>query len=203
MIPEKRATLALSTATFRESALESDAMIEIPISKGYVVLVDDCDADLALHKWSALEVNQNTKKVYAYRTVRKNKVRKTVLMHRVIMERVYGVLAKGITVDHKKSDGLENTRNNLRLATKQEQCMNSRKKRSNAKYKGVVHGSPTTWYACIYVDKKSIYLGNYDTEEMAAIAYNYGALKHYGEFANFNDVLKWRDIVPIARPRKK
>lgn len=185
--------------TLRESTQESCVMIEIPISKGYIVYIDECDADLAQYKWSALEVNQNTKKVYAFRTVRKNKKRKTILMHRVILERMIGELEKGITGDHIDANGLNNQRDNLRKATKQQQCQYSRKKKANARYKGVVVSSKSSWYACIYVNKKSKYLGVYDTEEMAAIAYNHAALEYYGEFASFNNVDNWRNVMPIRR----
>jgi hypothetical protein len=63
-------------------------MIEIQLTKGYVAIVDDEDADLAEFKWTALTTEQG--KVYAIRTVGTSGKpnRKHFLLHRVILERI-------------------------------------------------------------------------------------------------------------------
>ena len=43
--------------------------------------------------------------------------------------------------------------------------------------------------ARIKVKGKLIYLGGYDTEEAAALAYNAAAIKHFGEYAKINQVI--------------
>lgn len=64
-----------------------------------------------------------------------------------------------------------------------------RKTRGISKYKGVFwEKRRSKWVAQIKVNYKHIYLGQYDNERDAAIAYNGAALLHHGEFALLNQV---------------
>lgn len=107
---------------------------------------------------------------------------------RVIMQ-----APKGIEVDHRNNDVLDNRRENLRFATRSQNNRNRRVNRNNKSgYKGVSVDKrcPDRWQAAIYVAPKQIRLGSFSTPEAAALAYNRAALKYYGEFARLNEVCK-------------
>lgn len=87
--------------------------------------------------------------------------------------------------DHINNNPLHNTRNNLRLASNSQNCMNRLKTifKSSSKYKGVTFNKRTRkWLVRI----KQIYIGLFDDEKEAAIAYNKEALILFGEFAKLN-----------------
>lgn len=126
-------------------------------------------------------------KGYAKTSIRENGKVCTVRMHRLI------VGAKpGEQYDHQNLDKLDNRRQNLRLATGQQNGANRGTLTNNSSgYKGVVfydrpeHGE-YGWRAQIYVRGKKLYLGLHKTSEAAAKAYDEAALEHFGEFARLN-----------------
>jgi hypothetical protein len=157
------------------------ATIEIELTKGYTAIVDAVDADLSQFNWYALTSDT---KVYAYRRDRISL--KYIGIHKVILERALGrSLEKGEVPDHWDGNGLNNSRENLRLATDAQNSYNSRMKLGNKSgYKGVAK-KRNRWGAWITVDGKSIGLGVYDTPEEAHEAYKRAATKYFGEFARF------------------
>ena len=110
-------------------------------------------------------------------------------MHRQIMN-----APKGTPIDHKDHNGLNNTRENLRLATISENARNCEKTKrpTSSKYKGVCWNKKSKkWQAHIHYNGISIHLGLFDSEEDAAKAYDEAAKIYHGEFAvlNFPEVL--------------
>ena len=100
-------------------------MKTIPLTKGYSTIVDDDDyEELSKYSW-ALHVRN--KKSYARTTIWNHNKRTHVLMHRMILNHS----GKESFVDHVNGDSLDNRRDNLRLCTHQENCMN-RKPQSNS-----------------------------------------------------------------------
>ena len=92
-------------------------------------------------------------------------------------------------VDHIDGNGLNNQRNNLRIVTNQQNGMNQKKQRrsTTSRYKGVCwHNKNKGWMAGIKHNRKTIYLGCYETEEEAALAYNTEATRIFGEYAKLN-----------------
>jgi hypothetical protein len=93
-------------------------MIEIPLSRGYVAVLDDEDAALvARHRWFAA-VRTNT--VYAVANVTTNGKRSSLLLHRLVTS-----APAGKDVDHIDGDGLNNRRANLRVCEHAENGRNS------------------------------------------------------------------------------
>jgi hypothetical protein len=111
---------------------------------------------------------------------------KLISMHRFILNP-----PEGIFVDHRNCNGLDNRRDNLRPATRgQNNCNRRKRKGCSSKYKGVYfHKSRKgrkKWDAYINVNGKRIFLGTYQTQEEAAMAYDAAAKKYYGQFARLN-----------------
>lgn len=146
-------------------------MAQIPLTKGRVALVDDSDCGL-LACWRWCVGNR-----YAQSRIKG----KLVYMHRFIMQ-----APDGVSVDHINGNTLDNRRVNLRLATHREN-MRNQKFREGRRYKGVYWRKDTQkWQVKIMVDGKSINLGCYSDEEMAAVAYDVAARIYFGEFARTN-----------------
>ncbi len=153
-----------------------------------VALIDPADYELARpFRWIG-QVCRGA--VYARAFVLTPDGRKCcVLLHRLL----FGLAPTDRTkVDHRDHDGLNNRRDNLRLATHTQNLRNSRKlARCSSRFKGVHRdsrpGVPRPWIASIKLDKMR-HLGCFATEEAAALAYNVAALEHFGEFAFVNDL---------------
>lgn len=158
-------------------------MKKIPLTKGLFALVDDSDFEwLSQWKWQA---RRDTNTFYADRTDRSNPLkRKTVSMHRAIMR----VDDPSMNVDHIDHNGLNNTRENLRICTPAQNARNQKTSvRNTTGFKGV-YKRGDRFIAAITVNWRCIYLGTFDSAEEAARHYNQAAVQHFSEFACLNDV---------------
>jgi len=161
----------------------STTMIHMPLSndKGFVI-VDDSDFDL-LHdyRWYKI-VGRNTN--YASTTW----LQTPLSMHRLITGWSF--------VDHINGDGLDNRRENLRLSSPKLNAANVMKTKlqTSSRYKGV-HKRGDKWIASIGYNYKTHYIGTYDDEESAAIAYDVAALEIFGGHARLNFVVSPRERV--------
>lgn len=150
------------------------AMKEIPLTQGFVAIVDDEDyAKVGKFKWTA-NVHDHT--VYAYRMTGKN----MIYLHCFVMGQ------KGI--DHRDGNGLNNQKLNLRPATQKQNTHNVAKHKDNrVGYKGVSRTkSGKKFRARIFLDGKQHVIGNFYSPEEAAQAYDMAAKTHFGEFARTN-----------------
>ncbi len=160
-------------------------VIAIPLTKGQVAYVDECDADIADYLWSA---NRNKKRFFGASREYKNS---RIHMHIVVLERKLGRrIRKDRLLDHKNGNVFDNQRSNLREATHQQNNRNrASNKYSSSKYCGVSRRKNRNWSACINIGgkkKKRINLGCFYNEKDAARAYDRAALEHFGEYARLN-----------------
>lgn len=159
--------------------------IEIQLSRGYIAIIDDEDADLTMFKWSANEAKND---VYAFRQSWTNGKPTNVYMHRVILSRMLGrPLQRREFCDHICNDGLDNRRSNLRLATNtQNQWNRAKVQSSKSGLKGAAWCERKQRYkSSIEVNNKRYHLGSFTSPIEAHYAYCKAALKYHGEFANF------------------
>lgn len=90
-------------------------------------------------------------------------------------------------IDHKDRNSLNDRFENLREATKWQNLSNRSKYRGKSKYRGVIPYR-NGWRANIGHKGPLRYLGDFKTEENAALAYNFWAAELHGEFAVLNMV---------------
>lgn len=154
--------------------------VRVPLSRGMFALIDDEDAERVLAlRWHA-QPGRNGR-WYAKRTYLKSGKYTKIGMHRFIL-----LPPACIEVDHIDGDGLNNTRQNLRLSTRAQNSWNTgARSHSRTGLKGVsVH--PGAFHAAIAVRGKSTFLGRFKTAEEAARAYDAAARVLHGEFAFLN-----------------
>jgi hypothetical protein len=152
-------------------------MAEIEAVGSDCALVDDEDVEMLSSIVWRRQINK--RKVYARgRTVDG----KPVLMHRLIMGN------PDCDVDHINGDGLDNRRENLRLATRRQNNGNQTKTRGTSRFKGVSWSKHVSkWVArCNMSTGDYRHLGCFSDEEAAARAYDAAAEVAFGEFALTN-----------------
>lgn len=155
-------------------------MKEILISTGLICYVDDEDYEkVNCYSWNKLE-GRNTN--YAKTTLYMPK--RSMQMHRFLMN----VTDPKVQVDHIDGNGLNNQKNNLRIALNGQNRRNSKKQRtkSNSQYKGVCRAYKNKWRATITIDSKQHFLGYFENEIDAAKAYNAAAILNDPNFSAIN-----------------
>lgn len=157
-------------------------MLEVPLSRGKVALIDDEDFSLvATYKWQA---NCKKGQWYAQTVVGPRENRMTLQMARVIMG-----LQKGDKrhVDHINHCTLDNRKENLRVCAPENNHQNLVSRSGRSSFKGVYpHSSGKGWVAQIQSLGQMFYLGYFRSEAVAALAYDFAAMRHHREFACFN-----------------
>lgn len=153
--------------------------VAVPLSQGYVAIVDAADATRVLaHKWSA---EPKRKTVYAVRQVQRPD-------GGWVKQRLHTFLTGYAQTDHANGDGLDNRRANLREATATQNNQNRRRRSDNTSgFKGVMwRKDRSQWRAHIMVSGRQRSLGAYASAEEAARAYDAAAREFFGEYAALN-----------------
>lgn len=157
-------------------------VMEIKLTQGKVALVDDRDyAYLSQFNWHAQKDEHN---FYACRADKEyykmHKKKKVIKMHREILNP-----EKNMLVDHINHNGLDNTRENIRIVTHKENQRNQSVCSINTSgFAGVYWHKPRNkWRATIYVEGKRKDLGRFSKIE-DAIEARKNALIKYGYHEN-------------------
>jgi HNH endonuclease/AP2 domain len=153
-------------------------MPEIPLTKGKVAIVDDCDyEEISKRSWYC--------SANGYACAKKDGV--IVLMHREIMSP-----KNGEHVDHINGNKVDNRRENLRCCTSAENAYNAKTRFDSVSgYKGVnLDKRGKKWRARIHVGGQEYSLGVFDSKHDAARMYNFWAIQFFGEFAKINKIVE-------------
>lgn len=165
-----------------ETAFTPQCVLDLA-TPGMYAVIDRADRELVSDEsWHCHKPHSGS--LYVRRSARRNgrKENESLYLHKVLL----GDAADGLDVDHIDRNGLNNSRSNLRVATRSQNLANRGKTRANTSgYKGVF-ARGRRWLAQIKVNGEAIRLGTYETREEAARAYDKGALKFFGEFAYLN-----------------
>jgi len=151
---------------------------ELWLTRGHICLVDVKDLPLlANYRWFA-NVN-NRGRIDAMTVIQ----RKLVPISRFILN-----CPSGLVVDHINGNTLDNRRKNLRIVTRSQNAVNKGLNSNNRSgYKGVNYDVARNKYvAFISVRGKMMYLGRFDSPELAARAYDAAAKEFYGAMAKTN-----------------
>lgn len=163
---------------------EDGTFFRVNLVKGGEAFVLPEDVDLVRgFTWRLHIRSRSNRKPYARTQVRLPSGRRVwVWMHRVIMglsiesERV---------VDHKDGDGLNNRRGNLRVALDKQNCRNRRSRVGVTGFKGVTKRGKR-FAATIMINRKTHWLGTFETAALAAEAYDRAARRLHREYASTN-----------------
>jgi hypothetical protein len=167
-------------------------MKEIILKDNNIVIVDDGDFELVnRYKWY-IQKSNNTN--YARGTVNG----KLIYMHKLISR-----TNSRQKIDHADRNGLNNTRDNLRIADSSQNGINSSKHikdTTSSRYKGVSFSKLTgKWTAAICLNGKKRMIGIFNDEQKAAKEYDSVALWYFGIFAylNFPNIAISKSIRPL------
>ena len=159
----------------------ADAWIEIPLGgrkhTGYTAIIDVDDYWLVnQYRWR-VKLDKSLNPAYVQSGAARGP---RIILHQLLTG------LKG--VDHKDRSGFNNRRKNLRPATTSQNKRNSDSYRnSSSKYKGVHWNKQCKkWKAQIVHEGKNYYLGLFDSEIAAAMAYDEASCRLHGEFGRLN-----------------
>lgn len=160
-------------------------MIEIELTQGYKSVIDNEDYELVKnYKWHVFHGHAGVK--YAATKIRINNRKTTLFLHRLLLGLKHGDRRKA---DHKDLNGLNNTRDNLRICNNVQSNQNrGKQKRTRSGFKGV-YIDKSKYRVNVNINGKLIHIGMFDNPIDAARAYDEQIIRHYGEFAKTNKML--------------
>lgn len=153
----------------------------VPLTRGYFATISVIDAEVVGRS------NWHAKKgctVYAVRTYLENGEKRRESLHRLI-GLIMG-LPMDVDVDHVDRNGLNNSRQNLRGATRSQNLCNQKTRGDNSSgVKGVcMDRRRGLWHARITFNGKTMDVGHFGEIEEARVALDAARAKIHGEFAN-------------------
>lgn len=146
---------------------KEDGSVEIDIGR---LIVDKEDLNLILENVWRINI-----------TTRNNG--KKINIHRFILQ---NNISDNLSIDHINCNELDNRKCNLRKCNQSENNRNKRKRKNTKyKYKGI-RKIGDKWGSKIKYLNKEYYIGTFDSQEDAALAYDKKAIELHGEFASLN-----------------
>jgi hypothetical protein len=140
----------------------------IKLTRGYSTEIDDsCFEIIKPYSWHVVVGKSGKDYVYAVATVRDaiTGKRKALVLQRLITN-----CPAGFVVDHLNGNTLDNRLDNLRICTQAQNLLNRKMQTNNTSGIPGVYFSGGVWRARIRSGKSRIYLGSFDSPELARIA---------------------------------
>lgn len=150
----------------------------VPLTMGKKAVIDICDVHLVDgYNWTCAKRGGGLFYAYRQECIGGGKM-KSILMHRVILS-----ASDNDVVDHVDRDGLNNTKENLRICTHAENMRNRKMPSHNTSgFKGVKKTKSGRWSASIGFNGRNHHLGTFDSPEDAIIAYSEASRKMHVDF---------------------
>lgn len=149
------------------------------VGAGQFALCDWTDWPLVRGYWWHLTTDNGDVRYAQTWSTHSGATRKRITMHGLIFP-----VPEGFVSDHINGDGLDNRRENLRIATPLQNTWNRKPTKGRSAFKGVHWDKEVgTWRAVITEHGKPRTLGRFAREEDAAMAYTKAAERLHGEFA--------------------
>jgi len=148
----------------------------------YEILIDEEDYEFLNQFWWKV-----IKKMKVYKDLQSTHFGRIVRMSRLLLN----ITDPKIFIDHINGNTLDNRKSNLRVCTPKQNSRNIGKRKGNytSKYKGVNWNLKSNkWTARIATDNGRKFLGYFNNEKDAAIAYNKAAEIYHKEFARYNNI---------------
>ncbi len=164
---------------------DMELIINSPKHGRFAVLYDEQDHLLIKeYNWSLTKTKNGVFYAHTNTGVKAAKGNGPILMHRLILGFPLGC------IDHKNHNGLDNTRENIRVCDQSKNIQNARtRKTSRSGYKGVCfEGQTKKWRLQIKTPSGKVIRERHTCKDAAAIAYNKYAIEYFGEFAFLNEV---------------
>jgi hypothetical protein len=159
-------------------------MMKVPVGNGLYAIVDNEDYEkVSTHNWCLNNYG------YVWRKRKDSEQDDWPSSHILLHRWILGIKDKCVLVDHRDRNPLKNIKENLRIANKSYNSMNSKPNRENSTtgYKGVSFRKDRGKYqSYIHKNGKKINLGTFSEPEKAALAYNQAAVELFGEYACLN-----------------
>lgn len=179
-----------------------DRKVLVPLTAGLFATIDVGDfRTVVKHGWCAIKAHGTW---YAQANVKVDGKWKRIFLHRLLVK-----VPPGMQVDHKDRNGLNCARGNLRIATRSSNQKNTGRKNTlgrTSRYKGVCWANHlSSWVAQCVVGGKNIMIGQYDSEEDAALAYDHCTYHQNHEFSllNFPELVDQYAKTPWERKKKQ
>lgn len=154
---------------------------KIILTQGYFTLIDECDLEKVKNIFFSASKSKNAKhQVHAVTNINGRLTKLTHILYNP---------PKGMVVDHINGNTLDNRSANIRICTQGQNLKNQhkwQKKKNGVKYKGVSKTNNGRFVARIFNEGKNEFLGVFDTQKEAAVAYDKKAIELHGDFASVN-----------------
>jgi AP2 domain len=160
----------------------------ITLSNGGSAKIDRTDYDLiSPFKWCSVK-GRKTLYAAAHKTVALGGRGELILMHRLILG-----ARRGEIIDHVDDNGLNNTRKNIRILSNSLNILRQGTRPHSSKFRGVsfIKGRGK-WLAFITVNRRTIRLGRFSSEEEAARVRDRAVYASHGPLAILNFPLAGR-----------
>lgn len=152
--------------------------MKIKVGKQFAIVDDEDEGLVEGLRWSSRRASSLRENYYVYAS----EAGRTIYMHRVIL-----APPTNVEVDHINGDGLDNRRQNLRFATRIQNCANISSALNKHGFRGIYFIKDEGKFVGVVRSRKiNHHTGRFPTAEGAARARDEIALRLYGEFAVLN-----------------
>lgn len=147
------------------------------------IAIDNDDVDrVKQHHWGISQAKSSVCEYFTFYVYTNTKEYKSYFLHRFLTN-----CPKGMVVDHKDGDTMNNRKGNLRICAYIENSMNRKMQKNNKSGRtGVFYLQDDAyinkWLASITIERKVVSLGYYYTYEEAAAVREEAEKKYFGEF---------------------